>query len=511
MVLRFLRFPVINSGWQALLAALVAGALLPLSLAPFHWWPLGILSIALLAILLHHTRSREALRRSFAFGLGLFGCGVSWVYVSIHHFGGASPLLAAVMTLIFVAFVALVFALPFWLYGRFFSRHTSGLLLAFPALWLLGEWLRAWLLTGFPWLYAGYAHIHSPLAGWAPVVGVSGVSLLCAFTGVLILQGLRSTRYRRDLPGMAAILLALWGGGAVLQQVQWTRLDEAPIRVGVVQPDIAQDIKWESAYVGHTLDLLREMSDELWENDWVIWPEAAVPLTWHQALPFLNGINDKAAATGTGLITGIIFDELNPRRYYNSVVGLGEALGIYHKRRLVPFGEYVPLEHWLRGLIAFFNLPTSIISAGPWEQHNLRVGQTDITPAICYELAYPDLLAKSARKTQVLLGISNLGWFGNSLGPHQFMQMGQMRALETGRYLIYSTNNGSSALINPKGIIEQQSNAYTRQTLSGEIHAALGLTPFMRFGHWPVVVLSLLILSGLLLARRYHPAAQRDD
>src|SRR5690606_15199001 len=160
-----------------------------------------------------------------------------------------------------------------------------------------------------------------------------------------------------------------------------------------------------------TLQLLTDMSQNLWHNDWIVWPEAAVPLTYHQALPFLNQINQQADLTGTGLITGIIYDDLQSRNYYNSVAGFGSALGIYHKRRLVPFGEYVPLEHWLRGLIQFFNLPTSIINLGPREQRGIRIGDITIASAVCYELAYPDLMARIAVSAQVLLSVSNLGWF----------------------------------------------------------------------------------------------------
>lgn len=489
--------------WQACLLALVAGALTPLSLAPFDLWPIAILSLCLFALLLWQQSGLRTLLRSFCFGLGFYGVGVSWVFVSIHFYGGASLVLAALLTFIFVAFLALVFSLPFYVLGRWLHQSPGALLVMLPLLWLLGEWLRSWLLTGFPWLYLGYGHLDTWLAGWAPLLGVYGPSLIvmltAGFLAQLLLQlGQAQALSRLLIPGLLAT--SLWLGGLGLKQITWTQLDEKPVQVALVQPDIAQDIKWQDFYAMPTLELLLDLSEAHWDKDWIIWPEAAVPLTYHEALPFLNEINQRASDTGTGLITGIIYDDKHSRRYYNSLAGFGEGMGIYHKRRLVPFGEYVPLEDWLRGLIQFFNLPTSIISLGPQDQKGLKVGEVSIAPAICYELAYPELMARSAREAQVLLNVSNLGWFGDSMGPPQFLQMGRMRALETGRYLVYSTNNGVSALVDNKGRVGQQTRAFTAESLAGKIYPAQGLTPFMRWGAWPLVMLALLWI-GIALFR----------
>ncbi|RYZ85923.1 MAG: apolipoprotein N-acyltransferase, partial [Moraxellaceae bacterium] len=245
----------------------------------------------------------------------------------------------------------------------------------------------------------------------------------------------------------------------------------------------------------------------------IIWPEAAVPYIYSDALPFLTEMNRSAADNHSGLITGIIYDDAykNPGEdvYYNSVVGLGDAIGVYHKRRLVPFGEYVPIS-WLRNVIEFFNLPTSIINIGPEDQHGLKINDMAIAPSICYEVAYPDLVAQGAVGSQLLMSVSNLGWFGDSLGRHQFMQMAQMRALETRHYYAYSTNNGPSAIFDRGGNVVAQTEAFQQTTLSSEIYATTGSTPFMRWGSVPVVGACLLILISMLIVKLRNRSNEDD-
>ncbi|MDO3388290.1 apolipoprotein N-acyltransferase [Gilvimarinus sp. SDUM040013] len=490
--------------WLAAIAlALCCGGVQPLALAPFNLWPLAIVGLAGFALLLFKARPKRAWALATAFGVGLYGIGVSWVFVAINQFGNASWYLAAVLTALFVLFLALIFAAPFVLCIRLIGHGRLGILLGFPACYLLGEWLRSWLLTGFPWLYIGYGHLSTPLAGWAPVLGVLGVGLITSFSAACLASWAFFMRPSANLWMATALALALWGAGWFLQPVAWTKVNnDQPVKVAMVQPNIAQEVKWQPAQAQPTLDLLMNMSEPHWDSDWLIWPEAAVPLTYHTALDFLNEVTRQAVATDTGVITGIIFDERRERRYYNSLVGLGNALGIYHKRRLVPFGEYVPLAEWLRGAIQFFDLPTSYIHRGTDMQSGLQVGEVSIAPSICYEVVYPSLVADGARHRNVLLTVSNDAWFADSIGPLQHLQMAQMRALETGRYLLRSTNNGVSAVVDEKGVVIERSEQFVQTTLTGTVYPAYGATPFMRWGSWPVIALSLGLLLGLLAARR---------
>ncbi|MFC3116980.1 apolipoprotein N-acyltransferase [Cellvibrio fontiphilus] len=496
----------------ALIIAILSGAMVTFSFAPFDFWPISLLSLVALSLLLKEQASKQILWRSLAFGLGLYAAGIHWIYVSIHNFGGAAPLFAAFLVFIFAAFMAAIFTLPFYIFGRWFSYHRLALLIALPACWLLGEWSRTWLLTGFPWLFLGYSHIDTWLAGWAPIGGVMAISfVLVANAGLvaeLLWQGKQLHQQKLLLAAAAIINLGFWISGAFLKQVTWAEPDNNPIKVGMVQPNVDQSIKltYNEKTTKATLDQLRELSTDLWTNDWVIWPEAAIPtsLTFHDALPFLEEMNKKAAENQAALFTGVIYEDRDKQKYYNSIAGLGEGYGFYHKRRLVPFGEYVPLEDQLRGLIEFFNLPTSFIHLGPQDQHGLIAKGVRITPAICYEIVYPDLIGQAAKETQVLLSVNNLGWFLDSIQAKQFMQMAQMRALETGRYLVYSTNNGPSAIINNKGQILNQSDSFNAQTFTGTIYAVKDWTPFMVTSSGPLVILSAFLLLALQLPLLYR-------
>ncbi len=471
-----------------LILAPLAGIMVTLSLAPFGLWPLGILSCALYAYLLSTCTTRQAIWRGWLYGLGMFGSGVSWVYVSIHVHGDASVPLAVFLTVLFCAGLALLHALFAWCYVRFVRPLPGGMLVGFPALWVLFEWLRGWILTGFPWLYLGYAHIETWISGWAPILGVFGLSFICALTGTCLFLAWRG-RQPAACTTYAVVVITLWGGGAVLKPTQWVaRASEHPLSVAIYQPNVPQQHKWDPAWYRPILRQLEEATDPLLGHDIVIWPEAAIPNYYQRAQGFLEPLAQRAAGIDTTLITGIPFHPAGGATYYNSIAALGYGEGIYHKQRLVPFGEYVPLEGLLRGLIAFFDLPMSAFSPGPADQKPLRVGPYRVAPFICYEIAYGDQVAASARDTDLLITISNDSWFGNSIGPLQHLQIAQMRARENGRYVLRAANNGVSAIIDHQGRIVDRTEQFMEATLVGEAEVMLGNTPFGSFGTVPIIL-----------------------
>ena len=494
----------ITQGWTGHLLAVIAGALVTPSLAPFNLWPLGIASTALLVWLLSDLTPKQAASRGWFYGFGLFGVGTSWVYVSIHVYGYAPIPLAAFLTLIFSAGLGIFTSVTFYCYARWVRDCDSGQLLGFAAVFVLGEWWRSWFLTGFPWLYMGYGHIDTPLAGWAPVGGIYALGFVVALTGAVISYGLQR---QKIILSHLLMVAALWLGGFLLNTINWTTpTDQPAIKVAMVQANIPQEVKWRQDQYQATLKLYRETSAALWaENDIVIWPEAAIPAYYQSAKPFLGLMSNKAKQHNTTLITGIPFREKDPAgntHRYNSIMAFGAGDGLYHKQRLVPFGEYVPLENSLRGLIQFFDMPMSNFSAGAQWQAGIKAGDLTLAPFICYEIVYPGLVTQWLPKADMLITISNDAWFGRSIGPLQHLEMAQMRALESGRYLLRPTGSGVSAIINQRGKILARGDQFTREVISGEALVFGGATPFAITGSWPVLILCMAII---VLARSPRP------
>jgi len=236
-------------------------------------------------------------------------------------------------------------------------------------------------------------------------------------------------------------------------------------------------------------------------SDLILWPETAVTVLKDQFQAYLDTINQEAINNNTTLITGIPFRYTEgpfKGEFHNSILAIGTGGGLYHKQKLVPFGEYIPLEEAIRGLLPFFDLPMSSFKQGSEKQALLKVEKDDqlfmIAPFICYEIVYPEFVAEMAKESDLLITISNDAWFGDSLGPKQHMAIAQMRALETQRYLLRSTNTGITALVNHRGKIVKQLPTEQRATLTAFAQIRQGQTPFMMMGLWPLHFLSLVIL-----------------
>ncbi len=494
-------------GWPGQLLALLAGALMPLALAPFDLWPLALLSIALHYLGLRRLSARQALLRGWCYGFGSFAAGTSWVYVSIHDFGAASPPLAGFLTLAFVGGLGLLFALSSWVWVRWLRRDGAPLAdaLCFAALWLAQESFRSWFLTGFPWLYAGYSQLHGPLAPLAPLGGVWLISLVLALSAVLLVRLPGLLRQPRALVAGLVLLLAPWLIALGLTGRAWTEPLGAPLSVAAVQGNVPQTLKWDPEQLRAQLLLYRDLTLQAPRSDLVVWPETAVPVMLDRAHGYLDELQARLAERDSQLITGVpvrLPNDAGELRYYNGILSVGSGQPAYLKQKLVPFGEYLPLQELLRGLIAFFDLPMSDFARGPSGQPLLQAQGLSIAPYICYEVVYPEFAASLAADSTLLLTISNDAWFGRSLGPLQHLQMAQMRALEAGRWMIRATNNGVTALIDPQGRIQRELPQFEQGVLQGEVQPMQGLTPYLRWRGWPLAAFCLAAFALTLLTRR---------
>jgi apolipoprotein N-acyltransferase len=505
-----------SSRWRGNALALAAGAALPLAFAPFNLNPLAVVCATLLFACWRGVAPRRAFARGWLFGLAQFGLGVNWVYVSMHDFGGVSMALSVALTALLVLVLAIFPALAGFLAVHLTRRggdSTPALLLVFPAVWTLLEWVRGWFLTGFPWLNLGYSQIDAPLAGLAPLAGVYAVSLAVAASGALLLavfEGGRGRLRLRYLP----LLAVLWAGAAWFKSgVEWTRPEGPPLRVSLVQGNISQDIKWQPAMLDPTIALYQELTRAHWDSGLIVWPETAMPLYYLQALPYLDALGAEAHAQGSALLVGLIYMDAGSDDYYNSMVSVGSEAGgrqVYHKHHLVPFTEYLPMKAALAGLVDFMNVPMSDFSAGPAVQAPFEVAGQRIGMSICYEDAFGEEVIRVLPQATLLVNVSNDAWFGRSVAPFQHLQIARMRALETGRPLLRATNTGVSALIGHRGELLGVSPQFKVHVLSGEVQPRQGATPYVRAGNWVFLVLAVvMLLVGVLQVRREESGLRR--
>lgn len=476
--------------------ALAAGALYSLAFAPFSLWPLVPLSIAILYWLLQGTSPARSALLGWVWGLGAFGVGVSWLYVSIHVYGFTPAPLAVLLTALFCMGLALFPALMTWLSARL-GHHV----VAFAGLWLLVDWMRGWFLTGFPWLYPGYAFIDTPLARLSPVGGVWLVSLIVLLTALAPTMLIR--RQPRGAAALAGIAAVGWLASLFISPALWVKPAGEPVKVALVQGNVPQDIKWMLTQQEATREIYRALTEQIEEPGLVVWPESAITEFWQDARFFLTAQAERVEARGGKLLSGLPWREYDSDgpRYYNSLVVIGDEPDVYRKQKLVPFGEYVPLQELLRGTIPFFDLPMSSFSRGSPRQDNLNALGLNIAPLICYEVMYPQFVAERAAESDVLLTVSNDAWFGTSFGPLQHFQQARMRTLETGRWLLRGTNNGVTAIVDHNGRVRARLPQFERAVLEGEFQPMTGVTPYVRTGSWPVLLLAALMVAGPLLRR----------
>lgn len=296
-----------------------------------------------------------------------------------------------------------------------------------------------------------------------------------------------------------AILLIWVTGYDLMKLINWTRVAGKPVSVALVQGNIPQEVKWSPDHIRPTLKKYYQLTNTEWDHKLIIWPEAAIPVFKYQIPEFIHDLNEKANQQNVALISGLLTrDKNNQFRYYNALMVFGKGHGTYYKRHLVPFGEYVPFGQYIRGFMNFLNLPMSNLSPGPSKQPDIIADGINIAPFICYEIAYSSLVRQDMPQAQLLLTISNDAWFGDSFAPAQHAEIAQMRALQTGRYLLFVANTGITAIIDPKGQIEKAAPQFKTTVLNGKVYPMKGETPWIWLGNTPIIIAMFLLLVPCL-------------
>lgn len=482
--------------------ALLAGVLNVFSFAPFGLWPLQIITLAcLFALVLRCESWKQSAMAGWAYAFGWYAAGIQWLYISMHRYGGLPGWMAAaavgLLSLYLGLFCAMAMGGSTALRQRFKVGASPSLLLLFPAAFALAEWLRGWVLTGFPWVSAGYAHVTGPLAGFAPLVGVYGIGLLAAVAA-------GSIALIPSKKPAALIVIALCAAGFGLQFKEWTRPHGQPISVRLLQGNVPQNMKFDPEVIGSTLMLYHEMVMQA-PADLIATPETAIPLLSTQLPPdYLPRFAAYAEQSRSNIVMGIPLSD-GPQQYANSAIGISSSGNVqpyrYDKHHLVPFGEFIPFgAHWF---VDMMHIPLGDFSRGAALQAPFAVRDQQVLPNICYEDLFGEEIAaqlsNGKQQATILLNMSNIAWFGDSIALPQHLQISQMRSLETGRPMLRATNTGMTAVVDARGRVAAVLDPFTRGVLAATVQGYEGLTPYSRFGNWPVVLLSLTALIGVIL------------
>ncbi len=483
--------------------AILGGMVAVAGFAPGEIFLLTVLSLALLFWLWERAESpRISAGLGFSFGVGLFGAGIGWIYVALHDFGNMPMPLSLLATFLFVAFFSLFPALAGYFQAKCKAPGWVRLGLLMPALWVAVELFRGYFLTGFPWLTLGYAQVPgSPLLGYAPILGVYGVSLVTAVSaGLFVLL----VQQRKAKSGKVAgvILLLIWSGGAALRMMVWTAPEGAPVKVSLLQGNIAQDEKFAEGHLPGTLALYRRLVEGS-DARLIVFPETALPLLRSELPESYTGVlRDHARLHGGDVLIGAFESENGS--YYNSMFSLGAAASQhYRKNHLVPFGEFIPWRPVFGWLINdVLNIPMSDLAAGGERQPLLQLAGQRIAMNICYEDVFGEEIIRALPQATLLLNISNDAWYGDTSAAVQHNQIAQMRALETGRMMLRATNTGVTSVIGSDGRIQQMLPQHREGVLTAEVQGYAGATPYVRWGNAAVSLLVGMMLLAVWWMRR---------
>lgn len=485
-------------------ALFFAGALLVTAFAPLHWWPFGILSPLLLLATWMRSTTKQAMLTGALFGLGLFSVGASWVFISIHTYGHANIFTSAIITTLFITLLSAYFAAFGYCFNTFFRKNeTLAILLAFPCLWVLFEGLRCTLFTGFPWLLLGYTQTTAPLFGFGAIFGVYGLSFIIALLSACLLLVIMHQTWQQCALAIGVILIIVIGGW-MADNHRYTQPLGKPLTATLVQGNISQNIKWDDGSIEKIIRTYQRLTQPYWNSNLIIWPEAAIPTLLQNIPNTLKTLQTKAIENHTTLITGLPIYEPLSRRYFNALLAINTNTQVYLKYHLVPFGEFFPLKRWLSWAYKAVDIPLSNLSPGNRIQPDFTAGGIQIAPFICYEIGFSNEVVDALGDANAIVVASDDSWFGDSLAASQHLQMAQMRAIETGRPVLFASNSGPSAIISARGIISAESKRDRAIALNGLFIPTQGETPFMLM-HYNLMNFIMFLLLLACLAVKQNP------
>ncbi len=477
--------------------AFLLGAFAVLGFAPYYLFITPVVALVGLFYLWEKAPSAfAAFKLGFQFGLGLYVVGIYWIYISLHDFGGMPWWFAGFCTFLLCAFMALFPALV-----GYFSKRLGFLLISAPVLWGLSDWVRSWIFTGFPWLTLGYSQTpHSPLAGYIPIIGVYGVSILTALiaAGIAIWLATKPTSPKWKQAVIASITLTIVSG-LILKTVPWSKPIGKPFNVSLIQGNIAQDIKWSPDATESTIEQYLSMAQAS-DAELIILPETALPVIASQLEPaVVNRFTSHAKQHQANVIVGMVDYNPDTKAYFNSAFSFGQnATQAYSKNHLVPFGEFIPLKDLLGWIYRdWLNIPLSDLSRGGTQQKPMVLNDQKVAVNICYEDVFGEEIISQLPEATVLVNISNDAWYGQSFAADQHMQFSQARALETGRMMLRATNTGATAIIDPHGHVLAHAPHDTKTTLNGKAQGYTGTTPYVVWGNWPFIIIAFSALALL--------------
>lgn len=485
--------------YLAWLLAPVFGAIYPLGFAPFEWRPLTWMSLLGLFVLCRSVSPRKALGLAWLWGLAAFLFGVYWVYNSMHDFGGAPPVAAALFTLFFAMYLALYPALAMWVWRRWFADASFGRTgLALGLLWVTTEWLRAWVLTGFPWLMSGFSLLDTPLAAWMPWLGSLGASAITAVCVAYVALSCRKGA-KKSLMLSGALLVCAVSLSALLGHIDRpSQAADRTLDVVLVQGNVPQEVKLRAEYLNVSLGAYYDLSQPHFDADLIVWPETAMPTYRYAVQGFLNKVAQETEGQAT-VFTGIFSRAENGRDYYNAMLEVGGQWQEYRKHQLVPFGEYMPVRWLMKLFSAFVQIPQSDMARGDLRQQSFDLADVRVATSICYEMAYPDVLRPQLADADLMVNTSNDAWFGDSLAAHQHLEMVRVRAKEFAKPVARATNNGISAFVDADGEVTERSEQFIPQVLRGPMQLGRSHAPFVRIGQNSVAYIILGLLLGLFV------------